>query len=176
MENPSKMDDDYGVSPFMETAIWVWGCDGNLHPRFSYIKCINYSWMIDMRSLISVWPVINQQIPMVRVPTCAFHLHVFDGQSIFVKSLVPEFMSNCLQLHHVLLLPSQHHRLSLVSCLLYPSGYPIWEFPKIGLLPLVGIHWKRWDFPWHKPSSYWGIPHDELETSLASFIALFYPH
>ena len=33
----------------------------------------------------------------------------------------------------------------------------IWWFPEIGVLPVI-IH--LWDFPWNKPSSYWGIPID----------------
>ena len=31
----------------------------------------------------------------------------------------------------------------------------IWRFPKIEV-PLVIIHFWDWDFPWNKPSSYWG--------------------
>ena len=31
-----------------------------------------------------------------------------------------------------------------------------WRFPKIGVPPKSSIY--KWDFPWNKPSSYWGIP------------------
>ena len=33
--------------------------------------------------------------------------------------------------------------------------FSIWRFPEIGLPPVI-IHFSRWDFPWNKPSSYWG--------------------
>ena len=59
--------------------------------------------------------------------------------------------------NHWLIVVLMNHRCS--SCLrVVIQTIPIWRFSWVIGVPLVIIHFERWDFPQQKPSSYWGTP------------------